>query len=120
MSLILASPEFSDGPCRFGVSPRCSSRPARRSFGVKINMFEVPFSARQSRLSSAPLMRNGDFFGLADQEVAIRMKRELFDKPRGSRGDALEGDMIMEGAIELENENHHTFVSGVTGWAKQT
>ena len=118
VSMILASPSFQVGLSVWGI-PQILIPAGETKFGVSINVFSVPFLP-DIPIVIAPLMRTGDFFGLADQEVAIRMKRELFDKPRGSRGDAEEGDMIMEGAIELENENHHTFVSGVTGWAKQT
>jgi hypothetical protein len=45
------------------------------------------------------------------------MKRNLFEKPRGSRGDATEGDFIMEGAIEVDNEAHHAWVEGITAFA---
>jgi hypothetical protein len=46
--------------------------------------------------------------------------REVFDKPRGSRGDAIEGDIIGEGSVVVNNEAHHAWVQGVTGFAKQS
>jgi hypothetical protein len=54
---------------------------------------------------------------LTSEEALMAMKRPLFDKPRGSRGDSTEGDIIAEAAIELHNESHHAWVSGITGFS---
>ena len=85
-------------------------------FGTPIDLFEAPFLSGIS-IIPAPLLRPGTAICLSDPEVRIRLKRPMIDKPRGSRGDAFEGDIIMEGAIELDNEAHHAFVSGVTAFA---
>ena len=47
----------------------------------------------------------------------MRMKRNEFWNPRGSRGDAFEGDWIAEGAIEIENPSHHAWVEGITAFS---
>jgi hypothetical protein len=85
-------------------------------FGTPIDLFEVPFLSGIS-LVPAPLLRPGTAICLSGPEVRIRLKRPLFEKPRGSRGDAVEGDFIMEGAIELDNEAHHAWVNGITAFA---
>lgn len=85
-------------------------------FGTPIDLFEVPFLSGIS-LVPAPLLRPGTAVCLSGHELRIRLKRPLFEKPRGSRGDAVEGDFIMEGAIELDNEAHHAWVNGVTAFA---
>lgn len=85
-------------------------------FGTPIDLFEVPFLSGIS-LVPAPLLRPGTAVCLSGPEVRVRLKRPLFEKPRGSRGDAVEGDFIMEGAIELDNEAHHAWVSGITAFA---
>jgi hypothetical protein len=85
-------------------------------FGTPIDLLEAPFLSGIS-IIPAPLLRPGTAICLCDQEVRIRLKRPMIDKPRGSRGDAFEGDIIMEGAIELDNEAHHAWVSGVTAFA---
>jgi hypothetical protein len=84
-------------------------------FGTPIDLFEAPFLSGIS-IIPAPLLRSGTAICLSDPEVRIRLKRPMIDKPRGSRGDAFEGDIIMEGAIELDNEAHHAMVTGVTVW----
>ncbi len=84
--------------------------------GVSIDMFEAPFLDGLA-IVPAPLLRPGSVIALTAPECVIRMKRGLFEKPRGSRGDATEGDMIMEGAIQLSNEAHHAFVTGITGFS---
>ncbi len=86
------------------------------AFGTPIDMFEAPFLSGLS-IVPCPLLRAGTAFCVSEAEIRIRMKRDLFEKPRGSRGDAIEGDYIMEGAIELDNEYHHAWVEGITGWA---
>jgi hypothetical protein len=85
-------------------------------FGTPIDLFEAPFLSGVS-IIPAPLLRPGTAICLSDPEVRVRLKRAMIDKPRGSRGDAFEGDIIMEGAIEIDNEAHHAWVSGVTAFA---
>lgn len=82
------------------------------TLGVSIDAFAAPF-LDDLTIIPAPLLRSGTAIVLTASEVKMRVKRPLFDKPRGSRGDATEGDMIWEGAIELDNEAHHAFVSGI-------
>ncbi len=99
------------GPRGHAADPRdptCSAHP--------IDLFEAPFLSGIS-IIPAPLLRPGTAICLSDTEVRIRLKRPMIDKPRGSRGDAFEGDIIMEGAIEVDNEAHHAWVTGVTAFA---
>lgn len=86
------------------------------AYGTAIEAFEVSFLPNMV-IMKAPLLRAGTVIGLSIPEVRVRLKRALFDKPRGSRGDVSEGDMIMEGAIELDNESHHTYTSGITAFS---
>jgi len=88
-------------------------------FGTPIDLFAVPFLSGVQIVPS-PLLKAGTAICLSANEARIRVKRPMFDKPRGSRGDAFEGDIIMESAIELDNPGHHAMVSGVTGFAKES
>jgi hypothetical protein len=85
-------------------------------FGTPIDLFEAPFLSGVT-IIPAPMLRPGTAICLSDPEVRIRLKRPMIDKPRGSRGDSFEGDIIMEGAIELDNEAHHACVTGITAFA---
>jgi len=85
-------------------------------FGTPIDLFEAPFLSGIS-IVPAPLLRPGTAICLSAHEARVRLKRSMIDKPRGSRGDAFEGDIIMEGAIELDNEAHHAWVSGITAFS---
>jgi hypothetical protein len=85
-------------------------------YGTPIDVFKAPF-LQDITIIPAPLLQPGSAICLSDPEVRIRLKRPMIDKPRGSRGDAYEGDIIMEGAIELDNEAHHSFVTGVTAFS---
>lgn len=62
----------------------------------------------------APRLRRGTAFMFDDTEIRLRVKRAIHDKPRGSRGDAFEGDIIAECAIQIDNEAHHVWLEGVT------
>lgn len=85
-------------------------------FGVPINVFEAPFLGGIT-LIEAPLLRPFTAVALTSAEVRFRVKRNEFWNPRGTRGDAIEGDWIAEGAVELENESHHAWLEGVTGFS---
>jgi hypothetical protein len=85
-------------------------------FGLPIDVFEAPFLGGIS-LIEAPLLRPFSAVALTSSEVRLRMKRNEYWSPRGSRGDAFEGDWIAEGAIEVENEAHHAWLEGITAFS---
>jgi len=85
-------------------------------FGLPIDVFEAPFLGGIS-LIEAPLLRPFTAICLTSSEVRLRMKRNEYWSPRGSRGDAFEGDWIAEGAIDVENEAHHAWVEGITAFS---
>ena len=114
-SLILASTDFMTGLAVWGGAIQRINAGVN-VFGTPIDMFLCSFIPGIP-IVPAPLLRAGTAIVLSVPEVRMRIKRQLFDKPRGSRGDAFEGDMIMEGAIELDNEAHHAWVSGITAFA---
>ncbi len=114
-SILVVSTDFLSGLAVWGHAAM-RLQAGSNSFGTPIDLFEAPFLSGIS-IIPAPLLRSGTAICLSDPEVRIRLKRPMIDKPRGSRGDAFEGDIIMEGAIELDNEAHHAWVSGVTAFA---
>lgn len=85
-------------------------------FGTPIDVFEAPFLTGVS-IIPAPLLRPGTAICLTSSEIRNRTKRAMFDKPRGSRGDANESDIILEAAVEVDNEHHHAWVSGITAFS---
>jgi hypothetical protein len=85
-------------------------------FGTPIDVFEAPFLGGLS-LIEAPLLKSGTAICLTSSEVRMRMKRNEFWSPRGSRGDAIEGDWVAEGAVEIDNESHHAWVEGITAFS---
>jgi hypothetical protein len=85
-------------------------------FGTPINVFEAPFLGGVA-IIEAPLLKPFTAICLTSSAVRMRMKRNEFWQPRGSRGDAYEGDWIAEGAIELENESYHAWVEGITAFS---
>lgn len=113
--LLLVSSDFLTGMATWGHAVQRLDAGAT-VFGTPIDVFEAPFLTGVS-IIPAPLLRSGTAICLTSAEVRDRIARPLVDKPRGSRGDAEEGDMIMEGAIELDNEAHHAWVSGITAFA---
>lgn len=89
--------------------------------GIAIDSYSSPFLGDVNVvLVPTAILRSYTCVCLTSEEVAQRVKRGMFDKPRGSRGDAVEGDIIWEGAIEVKNQAHHAWLEGVTGFAAQT
>lgn len=86
------------------------------TFGVAIDMFEAPF-LNGIAIIEAPLLTSGTAVALTSSEIVMRMKRNEFWNPHGVRGDAIEGDWIAEGAIEVNNPGHHAWVSGISGYS---
>lgn len=85
-------------------------------FGTPIDIFEAPFLGGIS-IIEAPLLKPYSAVCLTSSEVRLRMKRNEFWNARGSRGDAIEGDWLAEGAIEVENENHHAWLEGISAFS---
>ncbi|CAB4130706.1 Family of unknown function (DUF5309) [uncultured Caudovirales phage] len=85
-------------------------------FGDPVDTFAVSFLPNIDIVPS-PLLRPFTAVALSSQEVRARIKRPMVDYPRGRRGDAEEGDIILEAAIELDNEAHHAWVEGITAFS---
>lgn len=116
--MILVSSEFLTGLFTWGYTLQ-QLNVGETELGIKPTVFTVPF-LNGVRLIPAPLLPSYTAIAFNTREVRLRIKRDLMIKERGSRGDAIEGDVIMEGAIEIENESHHAMVSGITGFAVQS
>lgn len=85
-------------------------------FGTPIDVFEAPFLGGIS-IIEAPLLKPFSAVALTSSEVRLRLKRNEFWNPRGSRGDAFEGDWVAEGAIEVDNESHHAWLEGIQAFS---
>jgi len=114
-NILIVSTDFLSGLAKWGhAAMRINA--GSTVFGTPIDLFEAPFLNGIS-IIPAPLLRAGTCICLSGAEVRNRIRRPMFDKPRGSRGDAFEGDIIMDGAIELDNQAHHAWVSGITAFS---
>jgi hypothetical protein len=116
--VLLMSPDWMQGLQNWGQG-LLRLEAGTTEFGIAIDTFQAPFLNGVS-LVFAPLLRTGTVIALSSAEIRLRVKRPMFDKPRGSQGDADQGDILSEGAVELDNESHHAWVSGITGYAALT
>lgn len=109
--VLMVSPDFLKA---FAVweSPAMRSEAGVNLYGTPISAFEVAF-LKDVLVIPAPLLRSGTAIALCSKHVRIRLKQAPFDRTLGPK----EGEFVMEGAIEIENESHHAWVSGVTGFA---
>lgn len=115
-SVLIVSSEFQQGLATWGHALQRLEAGAN-VYGTPIEVFEAPFLANGLRLVYHPLMRPYTACCLTIEEVRFRQMADLYEKARGSRGAATEGDMMMAGAIELDNEQHHAWVEGITAFA---
>ena len=113
--LMLVSTNFMTGFATWGHAVQRLDA-GETSFGTPIDLFEAPFLTGVA-IVEAPLLQSYTAIALTSQEVRMRMKRNEFWNPRGIRGDAIEGDWIAEGAIEVDNPAHHAMVSGITAFS---
>lgn len=115
--VILAASNFQVGLQTWGV-PLTRLPAGATQFGVSIDIWSAPFMNDMTWIYH-PLLRAGTIIALTSREVNLMVTRQVFDKPRGSRGDAYEGDIIGTYSLRVDNEAHHAYVSGVTGFAAQ-
>jgi hypothetical protein len=85
-------------------------------FGTPIKTILAPFLGDVMIIESI-LLNPYTAVALTSSEVYIREKRPIFWNQRGNRGDMTEGEWIREFAIELQQESHHAWVEGITGFA---
>lgn len=114
--LLVVSTEFLSGFSIWG-NPAVRVDAGSNAFGTSIDLFHVPFLSGINVIVSSKL-RPYSALCLQSSEVRLRMKRPMFVQERGRRGDAVEADVIMEGAVQLDNEPHHAYVTNITAFAK--
>jgi Family of unknown function (DUF5309) len=113
--LLVVSTNFMSGFATWGQA--IQRIPAGETvFGTPINVFEAPF-LHGVTIVEAPLLQPYTAIALTSSEVYIRNKRNPYWNLRGNRGDMVEGDWIAELAIEVVNEPHHAWVSGINAFS---
>lgn len=112
---LLCSSDWLSGFYKWGL-PNQRTDPRETALGVKIRTLTLPWLDDVQTIV-APLLPSGTLVMLSEPEVVVRTTTELIDIPRARDGDAVRGDMLIEGGLELANESHHAWVSGVTGFA---
>jgi hypothetical protein len=92
-------------------------------YGLPIRRMIVPFLGFDLELIPHPQLASFTAFCLSLSTragapvVRTRYLRQESLSLRGNRGDAIEGDIIGDFAIEVDDLNHHAFVSGITGFS---
>jgi hypothetical protein len=114
--VLLLAPNFMSGLATWGLAAQRIDAGVT-VFGEPIKVFEAPMLGGGVAIIEAPLLKPYTAICLTSAEARMRMKRNEFWQPRGSRGDAYEGDWIAEGAVELDNESHHAWVEGITAFS---
>jgi len=113
--LLVVSTNFMSGFATWGQA--IQRIPAGETvFGTPIVVLEAPF-LHGVTIVEAPLLRPYTAIALTSSEVYIRNKRNPYWNLRGNRGDMVEGEWIAELAIEVVNESHHAWVSGITAFS---
>lgn len=86
------------------------------SFGTPIETYEAPFLGGV-RIWEASLLPDFTAFALTPAEVRVRVKRAMADYALAKTGDVEKGMILQELAIEVDNEAHHSYLSGVTAFS---
>jgi hypothetical protein len=120
-SVILASTDFLTGLATWGMPAQLIS-PGENGFGVPIDVFYSPF------IGPIPIVEEmwlaaGSCLVLTGEEVRWRVLKDPVYQPYGRRGDTGdydsngEGDWIGRLAIEVDQEAHHAYIHGISGYA---
>jgi hypothetical protein len=85
-------------------------------FGTPIKILKAPF-LDDVTIVEAPLLRPFSAFCTNTAELYTRWKRNIFWNQWGIRGDRIEGEWLAEVAIQMENEQHHAWVEGISAFS---
>lgn len=113
--VMLVSTNFMTGIAKWGHALQVLD-PGTTEFGTRMDVFYAPF-LEGITVIKAPLLRPGTVITLTSSEVYMGWKREPRDESYGRRGDAFEGDVIGSGCVVANNEAHHAWTEGITGFA---
>jgi hypothetical protein len=81
--------------------------------GVAIKSYTSSLAENVEIVPCITLKPGTIFVGQSDL-MLWRNKRSEFWQPRGYRGDAMEGEWIAEGAVEIRDQEKHAWVEGIT------
>jgi hypothetical protein len=87
------------------------------NLGFPITTFVLPLNAQPLTFVPSLGLRQGTAVVLTSMDLDVRYIREMMYKPRGSRGDAIEGEWIGDFCINLNRPSWHAWVSGITSYA---
>lgn len=117
--VLFVSVDFMAGLATWGFNTIFSTD-QRNAFGTPIDSLYLPLGAGTVQIIPSLQLSSGTAVALTSQEVQWSYLRPESWKPRGSRGDAFEGDWLADGCVKLINPGHHAWTQGITGFAKQS
>lgn len=85
-------------------------------FGRPLRSYSCAFLG-DVEIVEASLLPNFTAFSLTADEVRWRVKRPMIDEPYAKSGDVSKGHILVELAIEVDNEFHHGWLQGVTAFS---
>lgn len=85
-------------------------------FGVPVEVYYAPFLGGVEIWESS-LLPPFTAFSMTKEEVRWRVKRAMIRQPLAKTGDIEKGMVLQELAIEIDNEQHHGWLEGVTAFS---
>ena len=124
-SLMMISSGFRIGLARWGFPlQRFYDVQGKTTYGKDIQTYRSPFLGDIEIIENMWLNRLGKAaMVFTREEVALRELESLDYKPYGRTGDTGaqgEGDWIARMALEVQNEFHHGYVTGITGFSQES
>lgn len=115
--LMILSNEFRAGFFAWGLNLQATDA-GTTVFGMSVETVKcMEFGCR---IIFHPLLSTYSGFALDSSQLRLRHLRKPFFQPRGSRGDAIEADIIGDLSVHLDNPTYHAHLSGVTAFAAQS
>lgn len=118
--LVLCSTGFMGGLFKWGFAKAQTTNLGQTELGANVEGFAIPFYGRTVKFIPSPKLgsaTNHTAVALSSDEVAWSFLEEEQYLPRGSRGDAVEGEWYADGCVYLESPMHHAWIEGITTFA---
>jgi hypothetical protein len=114
---VIVSNDFATGLMTWGFGKQQLNQPRVTAIGTPINEVMYPFGSRPLTVIPSYQLAAGTAIALTARDVKVKAIREAYYKPRGSQGDADQGDFIGDYSIEVGHPGWHAWVSGITSFA---
>jgi hypothetical protein len=114
---IICSTDFLGGLTTWAPNVAPTAGQEVNRIGLRIREFQFPLIADPMTIIPCLQLRKGTAAVLTSDDLMVRQIRPEQWIPRGSRGDAIEGDWVSDVCMHMGHPQWHAWVEGITSFA---